>query len=181
MKKLSATGYQLFATALCLMVLAPVAPADTNVYLNVSDTEFIRRIGAVTNLETQVGSLQSFAENAVTEVLSAGLADIGFPNATVAAAFTETTPTDIDLSAHVGANRALVLIKALANSASTVLLRTNGETADVDATSATGAALSAGQIAYMVLCTDENGIIEADVTASTDFILIAFIRQHVFE
>jgi hypothetical protein len=161
---------------ICLLssVLCPLSlPAATNVYLDVTGAVLNERIAQIPTNTAAISNLES-------PVLSAGLADVGVVNQLVSTNFTETTFTDIDLSATVGTNAAVVGLLAHANSASTVLVRPNGRTNDVDATSATGVAIASGSDAYMVVNTDSSGVIEADVTASTDFTVLWFIRRHEF-
>jgi hypothetical protein len=162
--------------------------AATNVYLEITGAELNRRLGVVTNLEVRlppveasVTNLEASVTNLKTAVLSAGLADIGFVNQTISAAFTNANFGTFDLSPYVGTNEALVVLRVLAIAASTVSIRTPGDTNNVDATSMNGVAIGAGETAAMIVKTGPTGLIDVKATANTALSLTAFIRRHVFE
>ena len=152
---------------LSMILLTLSAEASTNVYLNITGAELNRRMGVVTNLETAV--------------LSAGLADIGFVDEVISASFTNANFGTFDLSPYVGANEALVVMRVEAIAASTVSIRTNGDTNNVDLTSMNGVVIGAGETAMMVVKTDSDGLIDVKATANTALRLVAFIRRHVFD
>jgi len=155
--------------------------AATNVYLEITGAELNRRLGVVTNLEVRLPPVEASVTNLKTAVLSAGLADIGFVNQTISAAFTNANFGTFDLSPYVGTNEALVVLRVLAIAASTVSIRTPGDTNNVDATSMNGVAIGAGETAAMIVKTGPTGLIDVKATANTALSLTAFIRRHVFE
>ena len=195
MKKLTLT--------LVLIACAFAGLAGTNdYYIDMTGAEFDTQQATITNIlgqfETYGPTLTNNAAIIVTntaalaandvlmanmtnEVLSAGISDVWFGRQTIDTNFTDTTFTDIDLSAYVGTNSAMVMIEVWASTTDTVLMRQNGASNIVDATSATGVAMTLGQIAYMWVPTDTNGVIEADVTVRTEFYLLSFIRRHDFD
>ena len=105
-----------------------------------------------------------------------------------ASAAAPTSFTDLDLSATVGANYALVMIKIAvgdAGAGADYSFRTNGESADVgfnaNATyygiGISGATIASNRIAYVILETDSGGIIEWKglTNATTVLTLIGYI------
>lgn len=180
-------------TAFILALLTAISiRAETNVYLNVSDAELIRRIGVITNLEARLPPVEGAAAtnsaahgalvtNLQTAVYSAGLADIGFVTNQISAGFTNANFASVDLAPYVGTNQALVLMRFQAVAASTVSVRVPGDTNTVDDTSMNSVAIAAGSSAYMICDTSTNGVVEVKATANTSMNLIAFIRRHVFE
>lgn len=93
-----------------------------------------------------------------------------------------TTFTDLDLSAYVGSNRALVYLKVknVSGSARDYKFRENGET-DTQATTSKGtsnARLGPDKYVYLMVETDANGIIEwlCDVAADTDIWLKGYVK-----
>ena len=94
--------------------------------------------------------------------------------------------TELDLSAYVGANRALVVLKALNNEAAAKInfaVRPNGDASNFWAGSCNDAAHKADileQTAIIVVCeTDAAGIIEwfaEDVGLDLDITLLGYIR-----
>ncbi len=146
--------------------------AGTNDYISAfTGEETDRRLGVITD----------FTNNARTVVYSGGLADVGFVNVVISPAFTNANFTTNNLSAYVGTNVAMVTIQFKGIAASTVSLRTAGNTNTVDDTSINSVAIAAGSTANMTCLTDPSGCVEVKATANTSMTLIAFIRRHVFE
>jgi hypothetical protein len=178
MKK-TAAGFRFLS--FMLMASAFSAIAETNVYLNISDEELIRRINAITNLEQSVSNNSASITATTNTALSAGPADIGFVNQTISAGFTNANFTVTDLSAYAGTNVAMVTLQFKGIAAATVSLRTAGDTNTVDDTSINSVAIAAGSTANMTCLTDASGCVEVKATGNTSMTLIAFIRRHVFE
>lgn len=165
---------------LALIILATSvisASAVTNVYLNITDAELIRRITVITNIESTVAVLDS----ATNVTFSAGLADIGFVNQMISSAFTNAAYAAVDLSAYVGTNVARVTLQFKGLAASTVSIRTYGDTNTVDDTSMNSVAIASGSTADMSVNTDSSGRIDVKATANTSMTLVCFIRRHVFK
>jgi hypothetical protein len=84
--------------------------------------------------------------------------------------------TDMDLSPYIGAGRKLVMLKVKNDDTSwrvTVRFRTNGDAESVGELSASGMGVSggsmhiSGNIVYVMVETDENGIVEWDIYEPT--------------
>ena len=169
MKKISIK----YLSFIILLASALSATAVTNVYLNISDNELLRRIAVITNLER--------IASATNVTYSAGPADIGFVSQTISEAFTNANFTMTDLSAYVGTNVARVTLQFYAIASSTVSIRTYGDTNTVDDTSMNSVAIYQGQTADMTVNTDSAGRIDVKATANTSMRLICFLRRHVFQ
>lgn len=164
---------------LCLLLTAALWPlpsvqAGTNDYNSTLTGPVIeQRLSAVTNIQKSVSNLVATG--------SAGLADIGFVNQTISAAFTNANFTLTDLSSYVGTNVARVTLQFYGIAATTVSLRTYGDTNTVDDTSMNSVAIAAGSTADMTVNTDSAGRIDIKATGNTKLSLIGFIRRHVFQ
>jgi hypothetical protein len=169
-----------------LCALCCTGRAGTNDYISTfTGEETDRRLGVVIDTELIVSNLNiavaGFTNNTKTAVYSGGLADVGFINAVISAAFTNANFITNNLSAYVGTNVALVTLQFKGIAASTVSLRTAGDTNTVDDTSINSVAIAAGSTANMTCLTDSAGCVEVKATGNTSMTLINFIRRHVFE
>jgi len=162
-----------------LCALCCASRAGTNEYIStLTGEETDRRLGVVTNTEAVV---EAITNNLKTAVLSSGLADIGFVNQTISSAFTNAAYAPVDLSADVGTNVARVTMQFKGLAATTVSIRTYGDTNTVDDTSMNSVVIAAGATANMSVNTDSSGRIDVKATANTSMTLVAFIRRHVFQ
>lgn len=150
--------------------------AATNVFLDVTGTELSRRINVIPTLESDV----DFLKSTTNVTLSAGVADVFFGAQVISAAFTNANFTLTDLSAYVGTNVARVTLQFYGNAATTVSLRTYGDTNTVDDTSMNSVAIASGSTADMTVNTDSSGRVDVKATANTSMRLICFMRRHVF-
>jgi hypothetical protein len=153
----------------------------TNLYLNVSDAEFVRRVNVITNLEASVSNNTAVIASITNTAYSAGPADVWFGSQVISEAFTNAAYAQSDLSAYVGTNVALVGLQFRGLTNTTVCLRTYGDTNAVDNSSMNHVAISAGATANMSCLTDAAGCVDVLATNNTSMTLIYFMRRHDFE
>ena len=165
-----------------LLAICCTGRAGTNEYIQaLTGEETDRRLNLVTNIQQSVSNLQKTASFTTNVTYSGSLADVGFPNQIISAGFTNASFTLTDLSAYVGTNVALVTLQFYGIAATTVSLRTYGDTNTVDDTSMNSVVIAAGSTADMTVDTDSSGRIDVKATANTSVRLICFIRRHVFQ
>jgi len=100
-----------------------------------------------------------------------------FTNKLISSAFTNANFTATDLSPYVGTNEAVVMLQFKGLAATTVSLRTYGDTNTVDATSMNGVVIGSGDTACMIVNTDTAGVVDIKATANTSMSLVWFLRK----
>jgi hypothetical protein len=172
------------AFIICLLssVFCPLSSRSaTNVFLDVTGAVLNERIAQIPLNTAAIASNTAAIASITNTAYSAGLADVGFVDQEISAAFTNANFATFDLSPYVGTNAALVVLRVQAIAASTVSIRTNGDTNNVDTTTMNGAVIGAGETATMIVKTDSAGLIDVKASGNTAMRLVAFIRRHVFD
>ncbi len=139
---------------------------------------------ALTNATDATAAANALNQNLTNAVLLAGLADVGFGSISIATGWHNGSWTDIDISAHVGTNYAVVLLQVENNNTGStrwINLRRPGSGTDYGNQGVSGADVSSGNKAYFIVSSNGSGVISARTEESFDITLVAWVRPHAFD